>query len=726
MVAGCNGGSSSNKRKPSGILEVNTISNRADLISGGDALVEILLEADVDVEDVVVKVNEELDVSSAFRLVGEGRLVGLVAGFKEGENRLSAYSGENTKARTLTVTNHPLSGPIFSGPQLEPWICATPTSKEVQLTDPATGNIATVTTRSSGLDEEPDEHCHAASKRTYYYQPADKDPETCSFGISGASACFTPYTLDSPPAREDVADFTNDLGETVKSMLLVEYGTLNRGMYSLVTFYDPSAPHHPAEPQKGWNGKLILNFGGSSGGSRFQEPSSTPFFNELALRKGYMLARTSLNDNANNVNHAVAAETLMMLKEKITETFGEIRFTVGSGGSGGAIQQFTMASSYPGLMDGLLPSLTFADSASTSIEVGDCGLFIGRYYDLEHSLTRQQQTAVTGISTTQCTLWATTFLPSGDPTRASNCGSGFPQDLTYHPEQNPAGVSCILSEHNRNLVGTIITADGYEKAPMPIDNVGVQYGLEALQNKVIDAESFVHLNESIGYLDADQKWIQGAERLEAQADLKNVYRSGMVAHAANLELVPIVETRHNAGSIDFHANWRAMMIRDRLERDNGHSDNHIILALGSAAMALEIMDEWLTAIKADNSAISLAEKVVSNRPATAADACFVGGADVGFGTDACPVKFDKSPRQVAGGPIAEDVFKCQLKPLDFDSSDYEGVTFTNEQKDRLKAVFPTGVCNWDRPGVGQEKAITWPTFMSGPGGEPLGEAPTSI
>jgi len=40
--------------------------------------------------------------------------------------------------------------------------------------------------------------------------------------------------------------------------------------------------------------------------------------------------------------------------------------------------------------------------------------------------------------------------------------------------------------------------------------------------------------------------------------------------------------------------------------------------------------------------------------------------------------------------------KCRLKPLDFASYP---VTFTLVQQARLQATFPTGVCDWSKPGV---------------------------
>jgi hypothetical protein len=69
------------------------------------------------------------------------------------------------------------------------------------------------------------------------------------------------------------------------------------------------------------------------------------------------------------------------------------------------------------------------------------------------------------------------------------------------------------------------------------------------------------------------------------------------------------------------------------------------------------------------------------------------------------------------------VLKCQLKPLL--QADYPAGTFTAGQFTRLQAVFADGVCDWSKPGVGQQDAASPMTFRNGPGGQPLGDAPVS-
>ena len=749
LLSGCFGSSGSPGSVD--IVSIQTLSSRADMVTGNDALVEVVLEDGVDPANVTVEIEGGADVTEAFALRSDGRFVGLVEAFEQGQNTLRAYTVAPATGKRLAVTAHPPAGPVFSGPHMDPWICATPDGAEVEVTDPVTGNQATVATRVSGLDEAPDEHCEAPAIIDYYYQPADADPD-CDFTITGGNACFEPFDPDSPPADEDIATFTNDRGDSVRSIIAVETGTLNRGMYSLVVFHDPDEPHHPAEPQRGWNNKLIMTFGFAAGNSRFQELPVDPlnpggvFFNETALRKGYMLGLASLANNLHNTNYSLAAESLMMFREHITTTRGEIRFTVGSGASGSAIQQISISSAYPGLIDGILPGAVFPDTTTTSIEVASCGL-ANEYLQLDGvDLTEEQQNAITGHDgVAQCAQWVQLFLPTGDPANPQNCsttvagmaiGDSFPPELTYDPDTNPQGVRCNYPEHNRNMMGTIINSFGTEFAPFPLDNTGVQVGLQALQNGLIDAEEFVDLNERIGYYDQDQQRVEGPGRLSTEADLASIYRSGMIADGANLDRLPIIEIRHDAAGEDFHANWRSMQLRQRLINANGHHDNHVILGfdgdifsvLALPDLAFGLMDEWLEAVEADASHLSRAQKVIANKPLGLGDACFVEGEDVGLESEDCPINFEQSPLQVAGGPVSEDILKCQLKPLDFSDPDYtdHSISFDQDQQNRLQTVFATGVCDWSLPGVGQQPSLTWPDFSDGPGGEPAGPAPTSF
>jgi hypothetical protein len=152
------------------------------------------------------------------------------------------------------------------------------------------------------------------------------------------------------------------------------------------------------------------------------------------------------------------------------------------------------------------------------------------------------------------------------------------------------------------------------------------------------------------------------------------------------------------------------------------------------------MDTWLsnlnvTAPKKTLNSVRTQAEVIQAKPATAFDLCYLTG-DVTFSTpvtdmalcDADPrLMKHASPRQVAGGPLAENILKCELKPLN--SVDYAPLVFASAQWARLQATFPDGVCDWSEKGVGQRGAASPLTFADafadGPGGKRLPPPPVS-
>ena len=124
-------------------------------------------------------------------------------------------------------------------------------------------------------------------------------------------------------------------------------------------------------------------------------------------------------------------------------------------------------------------------------------------------------------------------------------------------------------------------------------------------------------------------------------------------------------------------------------------------------------------IHKDTSARSAREKTVANRPADLVDGCwkdqtFIKEAQA-FGHEGttCNNLWGSygNPRFVAGGPLAADIIKCQMKPVS--AADYK-VTFTPEELARAKRVFAGGVCDWSKPGVGQGKVVPWASFGPAP------------
>jgi hypothetical protein len=135
------------------------------------------------------------------------------------------------------------------------------------------------------------------------------------------------------------------------------------------------------------------------------------------------------------------------------------------------------------------------------------------------------------------------------------------------------------------------------------------------------------------------------------------------------------------------------------------------------------MDTWLSAIEADHRSISAADKVVQDKPGNATDSCWINSLQI-TNVSLCQAVFPyfADPRIAAGGPLADNILKCQLKPLN--PADYTR-TFNSAQWAELQQAFPTGVCDYSKPGVDQQPSIPWMTFTGGPGGQPLGPPPSS-
>ena len=88
------------------------------------------------------------------------------------------------------------------------------------------------------------------------------------------------------------------------------------------------------------------------------------------------------------------------------------------------------------------------------------------------------------------------------------------------------------------------------------------------------------------------------------------------------------------------------------------------------------------------------------------------------------VNVEGTPRTVAGDAITTDANKCQLKPLDR-NADYGPMPFTDAQWAQMQAIFPSGVCDYSKPGVEQQGTIPWQTYQDRHGnviygGRPLG------
>jgi len=698
-------------------IEIRTLSSRPDLVSGGDALVEVSVGGAgggvVSLSQITLTLNGK-DVpgqlkqsfSAEYSRAGASAFVGVISGMTVGENTLRASIKPSSKMpgamAILKVTNYPLTGPIFSGPHLKPYECRTV---------------------ESGLGQPLDADCTAATKIEYFYRAADNT--------------FKPLADTANRPSDLVSTTTND-GKTVPYIVRIESGTINRSIYRIAILDDPKSAVAATSPSSGqtpirlvslevnktsgtrtewtpgagWNRKLSVSFGGGAGTQYNQGVNqANGALNHTYLSRGFAYMISTELVNQQHGNAVLQGETLMMLKEHFIKHYALPKWTVGFGGSGGAIQQLLITEIYPGLLDGLQPSLSFPDS---TMNTPDCGLFQNFWRKADAGVwTDAKKTAVEGYTKGTCAAWERTFVPVYTATNARGCAMNDASKI-YDPVKNPTGARCTVQDMRANIYGRN-PATGFGRKPQ--DNVGLQYGLGALNGSAISVDEFLDLNEKMGGNDIDGNFVAQRSVGDPIA-LRAVYESGLLnSGGGGLANVPILHSRsYNDALGDIHDRHRDLTIRARLQKANGRSDNEVIW-LGPArernqttgadltSISLDTMNKWLDNIAADPAPLTT-DKVVRNKPAEAVDAYW----------DAAGKKFEEKatfdgkggfntmypvhsePRLVGGAPLANDVLKCQLKPINY--ADYK-VTFTVAQKTRMATIFSTGVCDFSKPGVEQ-------------------------
>ena len=440
-------------------LSIRVLSNRADLISGGDALVQVVMPAG---STATVDVGGR-DVTSAFGWRPDGRYLGVVDGLAVGKNLLTARVG-SAKSQ-ITITNHPIGGPIFAGPQVQPWVCNTQ--------NPPANSGGSPTVVPVGLGPPTDAQCDTAPAISYVYKDA-------------TTGQFTAYDPANPPASSMIATTTTDQGHTVPYIVRQEFGVEDRGIYAIAMLSAPG----------GWNNKLLTYFGASTAADHLQsQPSAV--LDDMALSRGFMTANSSMNVNGENTNQVVSAEALMMLKEHIVETYGPIRYTIGQGCSGGSYQ-YMVAAMYPGLLNGIQPNCSFTDIWTTAPDVFDCGLLI-HYF--ENNPSEPWVPAIDGHrDPSDCAMWDALFYGAGNPATAGNCK--LPDGTVYDPVLRPTAVRCDIQDYEEAIWGQRPSSEwtaveksiGHGFANRPWGNEGVQYGLKALQQGLITPAEFADIN----------------------------------------------------------------------------------------------------------------------------------------------------------------------------------------------------------------------------------------
>jgi hypothetical protein len=696
------------------VLEIKTLSSRPDRVSGGDVLMQLVQSDDADLPVMLngADVGKDFQPGSA-----PHTREGLVSGLKLGPNTIAAGG------KTIKITNYPITGPIASGPHETPWICTTAiflVFAGMQKPEPAD---------IKGFGPALDKDCSAQTKITYLYMP------------KGGTAFKLMPSATSLPA--DVATTTTSTGATVNFVVRLETGTIDRGIYQSAILFDPTRDTAPSwrNSPKGWNRRLIAIDGhgcpggwyiqGMEGGSSVNASIDASLLNAQKLGQGYGLFGNTLQNASQSCNPVLSGEAAMMGKEHFIKTYGVPAYTLSIGCSGGAYISNDMADALPGLFDGIMTACTFPDAFAIANSALD-GHLLTHYFEKTAAgkFTEAQQVAVSGYKNKKAWVDAANQAQRTDPVPGRDDIKGYnsavwsdlvPKALRYDPKTNPRGLRPTTFDVSRNVYG-VDPKTGF--ALRSFDNVGVQYGLHALNSKLITPDQFLDLNQDIGGYDQDDNYVPNRVAGDAGA-IKRAYQSGAtLSGSGGLSQIPVFDLSgiYNDDS-GYHYQWYHFAVRQRMIEANGDAKNHVMWRGNPVPLdkAWPAFITWVEAIHADKSSRSPRAKTIANRPVSLKDGCwkdkdsFISEPQT-FSREpgtACNAAFPSYafPRYVAGGPLAANIIKCQLRPVD--AKDYQ-VSLTQDQMARLKRIFAGGVCDFSKPGVGQVKVVPWASFGPAP------------
>ncbi|MFK7894738.1 MAG: DUF6351 family protein [Myxococcota bacterium] len=721
-------------------LAIEVLSSPADQVSGGDARVQVRLPWSVSPRRVQITLDGRNVRNEFKRIRGTRTLEGVVSDLALGENVLKVKARKYRRqylSKTITLTNHPASGPIFSGPQQEVFACADEGDRANAELGPAI-----------------DDDCAVETVVSWKYRTT-----------GDAWADYVP----GDPRPSDLAQTTTKDGKTVDYIVRWERGTLNRFIYSIAVL-EPNAQELDEPDLSAWNKRLIYYFQGGVAIGHYQGgPSGRRMLYDHGLSLGYAVAYSTGTKTGTHYNLQVGGETAIMVKDRFVSAYGNPDYTVGVGGSGGGIQQYVYGQNHKGLLDAGVPQYSYPDMITQTIHIGDCEL-IERWMDIEvlqgnakwaswaNRSLLEGLNAIDGFPNPFGPLLP--FIPPG----ASECTNAWRglSPLVLNPNFGTApGISLaeqISTEWTHfgdavNIYG--VAEDGF--AASTWDNVGVQYGLGALIEGDLQADEFLRLNAQIGswknepemvqegcpffgdcpggadvaglppipdiYPNLIDPWswrnmalspdggITPAPRREADPGaIEAAYDSGLVNHGD--VQIPLIDWRNYLEEeLDMHNSHQSFASRQRLLDFDGDASNQVVWftdegEFDQTPMAFEVIDEWMANIKRRPW-----KGVARNKPAAAVDSCFdaegeliYSGADAWDGilddgaegpcATALPVY--STSRIVAGGPINGDVFKCELIPVGdaIDAGLYGDVVFTPVQLGQLDVVFPNGVCDY--------------------------------
>ena len=474
------------------------------------------------------------------------------------------------------------------------------------------------------------------------------------------------------------------ISKDVSKLIRVETGTINRFIYVLALPVSKADEPEYFDTGK-WNKRLMYRFKGGVGIGHKQGHvgiSKLLYEHEEQLEQGYAVAFSTGTQTSNHYDIWLSEDTALRVKKQFSSRYGEPLYTVGIGGSGGAIQQYLLSQNHPGIIDAAIPLYSYPDMVTQVSYALDCEL-MEYYFDVTSDQDKWQhwpnRSLVEGNNALQDfdnrygNLQGIAGILNGDftllPDGASQCTNGWrgpaqhinnPYFFSKYHQVSRETLLQVDWSHWGNLSHYYGTSnDGFGKRFW--DNQGVQYGLQSLLGENLSIKEFLELNKYIGgwkspvdmenerfwHISGDDSlkrlslWGQHnmthggqkalAKRSEGSLDaIDAAYQSGLVY--LGMSDLPIIDMRHYLDhKLDMHHSLSSFTSRKRIQNAMGHSEHQLIwmmekddtLSRRDLVRSLPINDALLVL---DQWLINLKEHpekgVVGNRPVAANDRCY--------------------------------------------------------------------------------------------------------
>jgi hypothetical protein len=583
------------------------------------------------------------------------------------------YTGTppSTLIRPTDPFNYPITlgeigpvEPLFAGHLQYPFLCGT---EESGLGQPTVDNQKKIGIPIYAKDEDGNKtndligyskDCSLPTQAYYYYNREGTED-------------FFPLA----EANNDIAQAELE-GQAVDFIVRVEVGTINRFLYVIAALKGAhESLAHPSNEH--WNERLIYQFHGGVGIGRRQGhvklTDKVLKQRYTQLRRGYAVAYSTANQTSNHYNIWLAEDTALRVKQQFTALYGKPLYTVGVGGSGGAIQQYLIAQNNPDLLDAAIAIYAYPDMITQTIHIMDCELleYFFDVIDAENPKWQQWKNRqwLEGMNASDeienkygaFFAWAKLFKGKWPamPTGTTECVNGWrgltplihnPNYVHFHQRYASSIVKQVHWTYWDNMQDFYgVNEFGYGRNTW--DNVGVQYGLSALKAELISPEEFLKLNASIGgwkqphEMEQERYWFlvgnlnpvfspwsehnmnlspggqEPAPRTvgDSQA-MQAAYRSGNV-FTGQIQ-IPVIDVRHYLEpELNMHHLSASFSARQRIIQAQGRADQQLIWVAekpyNPVAQAFEQLDPWLlNKLQAENG------DIVAAKPENMVDKCF--------------------------------------------------------------------------------------------------------